>query len=159
MTFFYNFIFILFIVIYFPYAILKGKWHRGLLVRLGFFPEDLLRSLQHLASSKNLWFHAVSVGEILAIIGLVEQMKGRFPGHKIILSTVTKTGYALAQSKFSKEDMVIYAPMDFSWVVGKFIHLINPVMYITAETEIWPNLFSTGEKEHPDHSGQRTDFR
>jgi len=37
---------------------------------------------------------------------------------------------------------VIYAPLDFSWIARKFIRAINPVMYISAETEIWPNLYT-----------------
>ena len=97
-------------------------------------------------SRENLWVHAVSVGEILTISELINQLTATFPQYQIICSTVTTTGYALAQEKFKDKAIVIYAPLDWSWVVEKYIRLIKPRLYIAAETEIWPNLYRALKK-------------
>ena len=125
MFFFYDIIFIFFAIIYFSYTIVKGKWHSGFLVRLGFFPKALKQGLSPLPGRKNIWVHAVSVGEVLAVAGLIKKIKTNFPQHRIILSTVTRTGYRLANSKVEKDDMVIYAPLDFSLIVRQYIRCIG----------------------------------
>ena len=43
---------------------------------------------------------------------------------------------------------VIYAPFDLSWVVRKYVAILDPVLYISAETEIWPNLFTCLHKRN-----------
>jgi 3-deoxy-D-manno-octulosonic-acid transferase len=84
----------------------------------------------------------VSVGEVLVIVDLIERIKKAFPQHRIVCSTVTKTGNKIAQEKLGHNCLVIYAPMDFSWIVRKFILMIQPKIYISTETEIWPNLYT-----------------
>ena len=33
-----------------------------------------------------------------------------------------------------------YAPLDFPWVVSRFIERLKPCLYLFVETELWPNL-------------------
>ncbi len=47
----------------------------------------------------------------------------------------------IAQKELKGICPVIYAPADLSWIVKTFIQNINPILYIAAETEIWPNLY------------------
>ncbi len=108
-------------------------------MRLGGISRSLTAQI---GGRPNVWVHAVSVGEVLAVLDLIQKIKARFPDYQIVCSTVTKTGQKLAKEKLSKEDIVIYAPLDFSWVVRKFIRVIQPKIYVTAETEIWPNLYA-----------------
>ncbi len=91
-------------------------------------------------AKENIWVHAVSVGEILAMQGLLNQLRQRYPRHQIVLSTVTATGYDLARSRF-QHIKIIFAPLDFHSAVTQYIQRIKPKVYINAETEIWPNLF------------------
>jgi 3-deoxy-D-manno-octulosonic-acid transferase len=122
-----------------PLLLIKGKWHAGFKERFGFLSEELKGRLKH---DKNIWVHAVSVGEVVAINELIRQLKKRLPGYRVVLSTSTKTGYELAVNKFKDEAMVIWAPLDFSLSVNSFADAINPKAYVVAETELWPNLFS-----------------
>jgi len=117
---------------------LRGKMHWGLIERMGFISAAKLRKLQE---SRNIWIHAVSVGEVLAVASLAGKIKAAFPEYKIICSTVTKTGQKIASEQLRDKATIIYAPLDFSIVVNKFIKAINPVIYISAETEIWPSLY------------------
>jgi len=134
----YDSLFLLFALLYFPYLVLRGKWHKGFYLRFGFSFKSIQ---QHLGKDPRIWIHAVSVGEVLAVEGLIKILQERFPRYKIILSTVTRTGYQIACSKLPKGIPVIFAPLDLSWVVRQFIKVIDPKIYICVETEIWPNLF------------------
>ena len=121
-----------------PYLFLKGKWHSALVSRLGPVPEDVARFC---ATGPVIWVHAVSVGEVQAVSRLIRLLPGHIPGVKVVLTTVTKTGYQLALSHAGPDCQVMFAPLDFSWVVRHYIRRIRPRLYVTAETEIWPNLF------------------
>ncbi len=135
----YDIIFFLYMVFYIPCLLMRGKWHSGLWQRWGFFSSEMKKSLRQ---KKNIWVHAVSVGEVLSVAGLLEELAKRYPNDHLVLSVVTPTGFHLAQSKFGPKMTVIYAPLDFSWVVRRYINLIRPKIYLVAETEIWPNLWS-----------------
>lgn len=135
----YDFIYLLFSLLYFPYLFLKGKWHKDFPIRFGKFNQSLINTL---GEKKNIWIHAVSVGEVLVVLQLVKKLKEKYPDCRIVFSTVTQTGQKLARENFSKDDVVIYAPLDFSWIVRKYINLIQPKIYIATETEIWPNLYT-----------------
>ena len=67
-----------------------------------------------------LWFHAVSVGEVLLLRPLVREMARRRPGWEVVISTTTTTGLAVARRTFP--DLVtFYAPLDFSWATRRAI--------------------------------------
>lgn len=132
----YDILFLAFALAYLPYLALRRKWHGGFLTRFG---SSLPRNPD---GGKTIWIHAVSVGEVLAVLNLIHEIRTKFPGHTVLLSTITKTGHALARQKLQGQCAVIYAPLDFSWVVRKYVDIIWPVLYISAETEIWPNLFT-----------------
>ncbi|MBL8014171.1 MAG: 3-deoxy-D-manno-octulosonic acid transferase, partial [Candidatus Omnitrophica bacterium] len=134
----YEIVLVLYIVGYFPILLLRGKWHGGFGERFGFISRE---ALQRLSQSSNIWVHAVSVGEVMAVGGLIRQLKLRFPRHQIVLTTATRTGYELSQKKLSKEIMLLWAPIDLSASVLRFIKAIKPKIYVAAETELWPNLF------------------
>jgi 3-deoxy-D-manno-octulosonic-acid transferase len=112
-------------------------------MRLGILPAGL-------NLDRPIWIHAVSVGEAIAVRGLLEGLRKSFPGKKFVISTVTSTGNKIAGSLAAKDDAVIYLPLDFSFVTKGVINKINPALFIIAETEIWPNLISSiYEKEIP----------
>ncbi len=142
---FYNLVFILAAVFYVPSLLLKGKWHRALVSRLGPVPEDVARFC---SAGPVVWVHAVSVGEVQAVSHFIRLLPARVPGVKIVLTTVTQTGYHLAFSRLGSDCRVLYAPLDLSWVVRHYIRRIRPSLYVTAETEIWPNLFMRLAGQH-----------
>jgi len=135
----YDLLFFIFIIFYFPVLMIRGKWHRGYIQRWGVFASDLKSAL---IGRKNIWIHAVSIGEVSAVIGLIRRLKKEYPSLGIVCSTVTQTGYSLAKQSLNDGEVVIFAPLDFSFVVKKFIRLICPKVYIAAETELWPNLYT-----------------
>jgi 3-deoxy-D-manno-octulosonic-acid transferase len=139
MFIFYDIVFFVCAVVYLPFLLWKGKWHDGFYMRLGISSLRWLKD--EIDGKKSIWVHAVSVGEVLAVLDLIEEIQRKFAEYKIILSTVTPAGHELARARLKNKCLVIFAPVDFSWAVRKYAEVIRPQIYIGAETEIWPNLY------------------
>ena len=63
-----------------------------------------------------------------------------------MLSTTTSTGHALAAGKIRPEDVLIYFPLDFPWIVRRALRLIRPKVLALVECELWPNLIRLAKK-------------
>ncbi|HYA96742.1 MAG TPA: 3-deoxy-D-manno-octulosonic acid transferase [Methylomirabilota bacterium] len=114
-----------------------GKYRAGFSGRLGRIPARLKTTAG--SGKPVIWVHTVSVGEVLAVTGLVERLRRQFPHFQIVVTTTTDTGQALAQKRFG-EDCVFYFPMDFAFAIRPYLHLLQPRLVIIAETEFWPNF-------------------
>ena len=87
-----------------------------------------------------IWIHAVSLGETLAVAGLVKEMHAAFPQRKIYLSHVTPTGREAGEKRLPFAAGRFYSPLDVRWAVRKALRRIKPSLLVIVETEIWPNL-------------------
>lgn len=110
------------------------KYRQGLWERLGRVPNRLRADGQ-----PTIWLHAVSVGEVLAVSRLVDELEQALPSHRLLISTTTRTGQDLARKRFGAE-RVFYFPLDLPWAVEWYLWTIRPRMLVLAETEFWPNL-------------------
>jgi 3-deoxy-D-manno-octulosonic-acid transferase len=126
---------------YWLYQILRhGKYRTGLIERMGRVPARLTAETRDAAQLRRvIWVHAVSVGEVLAVSGLVEEMRRTFPRHRVLVSTTTGTGQDLARKRFG-EATVFYFPMDFAFAIRPFLRALQPELVVLAETEFWPNF-------------------
>jgi len=88
------------------------------------------------AAEPAIWIHAVSVGEVRSLKSLIRQLGGQ--GHRIVLSVTTPAGLEFARREYPSI-AVIHAPLDFSFVIRRFIRRLNPRLVIFNELEIWPN--------------------
>jgi tetraacyldisaccharide 4'-kinase len=92
-----------------------------------------------------IWLHAVSVGEVLGAIPLIEEFRKRSPASPIYLSTTTLAGRSIAEQRLQGGacgvDGVFYAPLDLVWAVRRVLRHLRPSLVVVVETEIWPNLF------------------
>jgi 3-deoxy-D-manno-octulosonic-acid transferase len=87
-----------------------------------------------------IWVHAVSVGELLAVMPLLRRLKDRFPQRRLVISTTTATGQRLARERLAWVDAVFYFPLDWPGPVRRALAAVRPGMVVIAETEIWPNF-------------------
>jgi 3-deoxy-D-manno-octulosonic-acid transferase len=141
-------------LIYFLYSALLAA---GMLLSLPFWVYQMLRHGKYLAGFKErwgrvpervrtasdeaplAWIHAVSVGEVLAVVSLAEEMRRRLPGIRLVVSTTTDTGQALARKRFGEEN-VFYFPADFALAIRPYLRVLKPRLVVMAETEFWPNF-------------------
>jgi 3-deoxy-D-manno-octulosonic-acid transferase len=90
---------------------------------------------------KPVWVHAASVGEVMAVLPLIEQLRARAPHTPLVVSTTTPTGAHVAASKLPSDVTHVYLPVDFAGAVRRFIRVLDPRVALIVETELWPNLF------------------
>jgi len=138
----YNLVLILLTIVLSPVIIFKlitaPKYRGGISQKLGRVRK---RVKQVIGKTRPIWVHAVSVGEVMAAHPLIRELKKKYPGRKLILSTVTVTGNYTARQRVPEADAVFFFPFDYPWIVRRVIHRINPVIVLVAETELWPNFF------------------
>jgi 3-deoxy-D-manno-octulosonic-acid transferase len=121
---------------YFVYQALRHNKYLGSLgQRFGYLPVSF-----NLDGDESIWVHAVSVGEVLAARPLTSELRKRYPGLKLFLSTTTLSGQQLARRSVSDVDGVFYLPFDWTFAVRRTLTLVRPRLFVMVETEIWPNL-------------------
>ena len=92
-----------------------------------------------LAGGPVIWLHAVSVGEVIAARTLVQALRQKYQGYRLLLSVTTETGRSVAE-RDGLADAVIYFPFDITMAVRRLLHRFAPVLIVIMETEIWPVL-------------------
>jgi len=88
-----------------------------------------------------IWIHAVSVGEVRAAEPLVRALQRDYPGHRVLVTTMTPTGSETARARFGSDVDHCYLPYDLPTAVSRFLNRVQPRLAVIMETEIWPNLF------------------
>jgi 3-deoxy-D-manno-octulosonic-acid transferase len=136
--FFYNIVLLVVSPVIVAVLLAKRRCRRGLLQRLGwsYFGQDKPNE----PDKPVIWVHAVSLGEVVAVTPLVNELHRRHPEYRLVVSTVTETGREAVEQRLSGVADHCYAPLDFPWVVARFIERLRPCLYIFVETELWPNL-------------------
>jgi 3-deoxy-D-manno-octulosonic-acid transferase len=137
----YTFALLLVLALGLPYWLLamatNGKYREGLSERLGWVPDRLREG----DARQTIWVHAVSVGEVLAASRLVNELSACAPQYRVLLSTTTRTGQRLARERTGATH-TFYFPLDFPWIVRRYLRVLDPVLLVLVETELWPNLLT-----------------
>ncbi|HKT13733.1 MAG TPA: 3-deoxy-D-manno-octulosonic acid transferase [Terriglobia bacterium] len=134
----YSILFSLGLALMAPYYILRHRGQKelsGWRERLGKLPSGIRQE-----APGAIWIHAVSVGETLAVAGLVKQIQQRDPGRKIFLSSVTAAGREAGEKRLPDIAGRFYLPFDWKFAVRRVLRHIRPSVLVIVETELWPNL-------------------
>jgi len=92
---------------------------------------------------KTLWIHALSVGEVISALPLVDGLSREFPDRGIVFTATTASGLAIAKEKLnSRVRVILPMPIDAWWSVNRVINFVNPSVFILVETDIWPGLLA-----------------
>ncbi len=137
MFFIYSLLYFIVMLILLPFEYLKrpgGLRRKWLREKFGFL------SL-HIHASRPIWVHAVSVGEVISATPLIKELRTRYPSVRIVLSTITDTGQRVAIERLSGTADIIYLPFDLPLSVRRSLRRMRPAIFITIETELWPNIF------------------
>lgn len=118
------------------------RYFTGFAERLGF-----LRGSIQSTGAPAIWFHAVSVGEILSSIELMRRLRAAHPHTRMYVSTATLAGRAMADQKLEGlADAVFFAPLDYRSIVRRVLRRLRPSAVVVLETEIWPNLYRESKR-------------
>ncbi len=123
--------------------VVRGKYRTG-------WSQKLLGRVPPRKGERScLWFHAVSVGEVLQLEPLLEVLSQRDGNLEFVISTTTPTGFDVAQKKYPGRQ-IIYFPLDFSWAVKAALDRIRPSAIVLVELELWPNfIFAAARRTIP----------
>lgn len=113
-----------------------------------FMPKNELKmrlSIYKKGEQGYLWFHCASIGELNAVKPLIKHIKEKYPNKKILLTTMTVTGFESANTvKEINETKLL--PFDLILLYMRFFKRFNPQALIIVETELWFSLLSACRK-------------
>ncbi len=114
-----------------------GKYREGWDQKLwGRLPE------RKSVTTKRVWIHAVSVGEVLQLQQLIRQLRNNSRDPlDILVTTTTQTGFQVAREKLADCE-ISYFPLDFTWSVREALKRARPDLVLLVELEIWPNFLT-----------------
>ncbi|HEV2177713.1 MAG TPA: 3-deoxy-D-manno-octulosonic acid transferase [Terriglobia bacterium] len=143
----YSFLFTLGILLAAPYYLWR---YRGKGLPRGYWRERfgvLPRSFQQPpVDCRALWVHAVSLGETLAVAGLVREIQQLDPMLPIFVSNVTPTGRAASETRMMGLAGRFYLPFDWRSGARRALRRLQPAMLLIVETELWPNLLAAAHQ-------------
>jgi 3-deoxy-D-manno-octulosonic-acid transferase len=84
--------------------------------------------------------HAISVGEALLALKLIREWLLQEPERRFVLATGTATGHQVAASAAIASVHVTYAPLDFRFMVRRYLNRFEPARIVLIEGEAWPHL-------------------
>ena len=101
----------------------------------------------HPTGATAIWFHAVSVGEVLSVVELLRVLRTARPHLALYVSTATIAGRRTAEQRLGGlADHVFYVPLDYRSAVRRILRRLRPKLLVIMETEIWPNLYREAKR-------------
>ena len=97
---------------------------------------------------KLIWFHGASVGEILSVIPLIEKYeKDKSIRQILVTSSTLSSSKVLERFKFKKTIHQFYI-FDLLFLTSRFLDYWKPNVAIFIDSEIWPAMFKTLNKNN-----------
>jgi 3-deoxy-D-manno-octulosonic-acid transferase len=124
--------------------VVKGKSREHFAERFGLLPEGLAQLGR--GGEPVIWVHAVSAGEVAAVAPILHELRQAEPSARLVLSTTTPTGRALARRSRLELDGLFYFPLDFPGIPERVLGALRPAVIVVAETELWPHLLATAHE-------------
>lgn len=135
-------IFILALPVALPLSLLRKKYRDGLLQRLGFGLERVVPD----KTSRRVWMHASSVGEVQAAKSLVNELLDEDRELDIVVSIMTSHGKRVALEQLPSSVCCIISPLDIPFITSRTVRAIKPDVYVCLETELWPSVLRSLKK-------------
>ena len=92
-----------------------------------------------------IWAHGASVGEMLAIIPLVEGLRER--NFNVLVTSGTVTSARLAEERLPEGAIHQFVPLDAPSFTERFLAHWRPNLALFAESDLWPNLIMTASQK------------
>src|SRR3984957_4746267 len=93
-----------------------------------------------------VWVHGASVGELLAVIPLIERIHNK--GFAVLCTSGTVTSAQVAEQRLPKAVIHQFVPLDAPRFVERFFDHWRPDMALFVESDLWPNLIITAKQRH-----------
>jgi 3-deoxy-D-manno-octulosonic-acid transferase len=126
------------LLLYFLYRGLRDRRYFGTFwERMGARPASFQPTV-----SGGVWLHAVSVGEVLSSVRLIEELRSSQPRRPLFVSVTTLAGRKVADEKLAGlANCIFFAPVDYPFAIRRVLRRLRPAVLVVLETEIWPALY------------------
>lgn len=85
---------------------------------------------------KIIWIHCASLGEFEQGRPVMEALRKKYPGCKLLLTFFSPSGYE-AQKEYKGADWIFYLPIDGPGNARKFLEIVQPVLVVFVKYEFW----------------------
>jgi 3-deoxy-D-manno-octulosonic-acid transferase len=127
--------------------LLRGReepsYRKRIRERFGIYRRKLPRSSQ---ARPHVWLHAVSMGETRAAKPLIQALRERVPGMRLVLTCSTATGVEAGRELLHEGDVQTWLPFDTPGATRRFMKRFAPAVGVIMETEVWPNLLHEAKR-------------
>ena len=91
---------------------------------------------------KLIWFHCSSVGELLSIVPLIQELEKKKNLKQILVTTSTLSSSKIFEKYKFKKTLHQFYPLDNIYIINNFLNYWEPSSVIFVESEIWPAMIS-----------------
>lgn len=88
-----------------------------------------------------IWVHCASYGELEQGRPLIEALRKKYPGHRLLLTFFSPSGYEPFRD-WRGADAVFYLPLDTKSNSRDFLDIVNPRVAIFIKYEFWLNFLN-----------------
>jgi 3-deoxy-D-manno-octulosonic-acid transferase len=85
-----------------------------------------------------VWVHGASVGEMLAVVPLIGQLRAQ--GFAVLVTSGTVSSATLAEQRLPDGTLHQFIPLDAPRFVERFLKHWAPGLALFVESDLWPNL-------------------
>tara|TARA_B110000238_G_scaffold200885_1_gene252973 strand:- start:3767 stop:5014 length:1248 start_codon:yes stop_codon:yes gene_type:complete len=111
------------------------------------FKEKFCFFSKRRGKGKLIWFHGASVGEILSVVPLIQELEKDKSVNKILITSNTLSSLKVINTLSLKKTIHQFFPIDNLFFVKKFLKYWSPSVAIFIDSEIWPNMLTSIKQE------------
>jgi len=120
--------------------LLKKKEHpKRFKEKFGFYTKKKIKG-------KLIWFHGASVGEILSIMPLIENLEKNKEINQILITSNTLSSSKILSNLKLTKTIHQFFPIDTNYHTQKFLKYWKPSVAVFIDSEIWPNMITNIKK-------------
>lgn len=114
--------------------LIKGKEHPSRWI------EKTGRGMAPRPEGRLVWMHAVGLGEVLALRGLIARLALIEPDLRFLVTSQTRASGEVFGNNLPPRTLHQFAPIDTPQAAQRFLRHWRPDLSIWAEQELWPGL-------------------
>ena len=134
--FFYNFILLSFSIFILSFFLLRLIFSKENIQSIS---EKFCLINKKRPKGEIIWINGVSIGEAKSGLTIANEILRISPNTTILFSTSTISAYKEIK-KMNKQVILVFLPVDFNFLVKKFVSYWDPSFAFFMESEIWPNI-------------------
>lgn len=89
-----------------------------------------------------VWIHGASVGEVVSVFALIDELAARRPDIGVLLTSGTVSSAQFVAGRAPAGVLHQFAPLDMPRFVDRFLDHWKPDLALVVESELWPNMLA-----------------